>query len=262
MIAKESSGIWAQAAAVIAPPNVSSNPSAVLRNLACTSLGNCAAVGSYTNASGETDPFEATEINGKWSRGSAIAVPSHANVDPAADLSGISCVAVGNCVVVGAFVDASGARHAMVASEDGRTWSRATALAAPSGAAGDPNASITGIACPSIASCVGVGSYTTRAGDIVAMAARASLPTVTKLSIDRGSTSGGTPIHIIGSNFADVVSVHFGAARARIDGLIFPAELEVTPPRGAGAVYVTVSTSWGSSLRTARARYTYVRPRR
>jgi hypothetical protein len=109
---------------------------------------------------------------------------------------------------------------------------------------------------------VGVGSYVTAAGAGVTMAARASLPTVTKLSTDRGSTSGGAPMYIIGSNLADVVSVHFGATRARIDGLVVPAELKVTPPRGVGTVYVTVSTAWGTSVRTTRARYTYVRPRR
>ena len=121
---------------------------------------------------------------------------------------------------------------------------------------------LTGIACPSVASCVGIGGYATAAGDVVTMAGRASLPTVTKLSSDRGSTTGGTPMYVIGANLADVVSVHFGAARARIDGLVVPAELEVTPPRGTGTVFVTVASAWGSSRRTARARYTYVRPRR
>lgn len=262
MVVKETSGAWAQAVGVTAPSNASGNPDAVLKDLACTSLGSCVAVGSYANALGKVESMEVTEIRGAWARGSAVAVPSNADVDPAADLSGISCVAAGNCAAVGTYVDATGAQQAMVASEDGKKWSTATALAAPSGAASDPDASLTSIACPSTRSCVGVGSYVTAAGAGVTMAARASLPTVTKLSTDRGSTSGGAPMYIIGSNLADVVSVHFGATRARIDGLVVPAELKVTPPRGVGTVYVTVSTAWGTSVRTTRARYTYVRPRR
>jgi len=262
MVVKEGAGAWAQATNLPTPSNSSVNPEAVLNDLACTSLGNCVAVGSYANASSQVEPMEATEVGGTWSRGSTVAVPSNAGLDPVADLSGISCAAAGSCVVVGAYVDAAGARQAMVASEDGKEWSKATALAAPSGAAGTPDASLAGIACPSTASCVEVGNYTTGAGGVVAMAARASLPSVTRLSSDRGSTSGGSPIYIIGSNLADVTSVHFGAVRARIDGLVVPAELEVTPPRGIGVVFVTVSTAWGTSVRTAGARYIYVRPRR
>jgi hypothetical protein len=262
MAAEESSGTWLQAVGLTAPTNAASNPDAALKGIACTAPGTCVAVGSYANGAGHVEPLEATETGGTWARGSAVAVPSNANVDPSAALGAISCVAAGSCVVVGAYVDDAGAQEAMIASEDGKRWSTATALAAPPGAAADPHASLTGIACPSVASCVGIGGYATAAGDVVTMAGRASLPTVTKLSSDRGSTSGGTPMYVIGANLADVVSVHFGAARARIDGLVVPAELEVTPPRGTGTVFVTVASAWGSSRRTARARYTYVRPRR
>jgi hypothetical protein len=262
MTVKESSGTWAQAAKLTAPANASGDPAAVLKGLACTSLGFCVAVGSYANTSGQSEPMEATEISGTWGHGGAVAVPSKADVDPAASLNAVSCNAAGNCVVGGEYVDAAGARKAMLASEGGKTWSKATALAAPPGAAGNPDASLTGIACPSTASCVEVGIYTTVPGGVAAMAARSSLPRVTKLSTDRGPTAGGTPVYIIGSNLANVVSVHFGTARAKIDGLVVPAELEVTPPRGAGTVFVTVSTAWGTSARTTGARYTYVRTRR
>lgn len=61
MEATEANGTWAQATKVAAPADAASNPSAILRGIACSSAGNCEAVGSYTDSDGNTQAMAASE---------------------------------------------------------------------------------------------------------------------------------------------------------------------------------------------------------
>ena len=61
MAATETSGTWAQATEVTAPANAASDPLAYLFGIWCSSAGNCTAVGSYFDSSGNEQAMATTE---------------------------------------------------------------------------------------------------------------------------------------------------------------------------------------------------------
>ena len=75
-----------------------------------------------------------------------------------------------------------------------------------------------------------------------------ALPTITALSTTIGTTGGGQPVMITGTNFTDVTGVLFGTVAATS----FRVEdsntlVAVAPPQGAGNYDVTVTTTVGTS---------------
>lgn len=88
--------------------------------------------------------------------------------------------------------------------------------------------------------------------------AAALAPSVTMISLDLGSTAGGTAFTISGTSFVDVINVSIGGSPVanyfvNSDTLI----TVVTSPHLAGTYDVTVTTSYGASLVSAAARFTY-----
>src|ERR1700722_13835083 len=57
---------WAPGITVPSPVNAGSEPGAVVNSISCPSSGNCTAIGSYQDASGETQGLLATESGGRW----------------------------------------------------------------------------------------------------------------------------------------------------------------------------------------------------
>jgi hypothetical protein len=58
--------------------------------VSCATAGNCAAVGSYTDASGNLLPFVADEKNGTWGSARGIALETRAT-NVKAEVLSVSC---------------------------------------------------------------------------------------------------------------------------------------------------------------------------
>ena len=71
-------------------------------SVSCASAGNCAAGGNYTDSSGDTQAFVASERDGSWRR--AIEVPGTGalNTGGFASVGSVSCGSAGNCLAGGA----------------------------------------------------------------------------------------------------------------------------------------------------------------
>ncbi|HLI43562.1 MAG TPA: IPT/TIG domain-containing protein, partial [Acidimicrobiales bacterium] len=82
-------------------------------------------------------------------------------------------------------------------------------------------------------------------------------PVVSKLSPDRGPTGGGTVVTITGKYLSQVTAVHFGSHLGKIDDRVSSTEIKVTAPSGSGTVYVTVTSSGGTSAAASADRYFY-----
>ena len=171
MQATETSGTWRQAAEITAPSNAGTDPNAVLKGISCTSPGNCTAVGTYEDSSGNGQASEATETGGTWRQSAEITAPSNAGTNPEALLYSISCTSAGNCVGVGSYLDSSSHVQAMEATETSGTWHRATEVTAPSNTGSNPEAALKGISCPSPRKCTAVGQYIDSFGSGQAMEA-------------------------------------------------------------------------------------------
>lgn len=99
------------------------------------------------------------------------------------------------------------------------------------------------------------------AHDRYTYAAPPPVPTVSSVSPNRGLTTGGATITLLGSGFTDTTSVAFGAVAAdpTTINIISDGHLTVTAPASAvlGSVDVTVTNTTGTSLVTPADIYTY-----
>ena len=87
-----------------------------------------------------------------------------------------------------------------------------------------------------------------------------TLPSISSVVPNTGSTSGGTDFTINGTNFSTsgTTTVTFGGAAATVRAVNSSAILGTTPPHAAGAVDVVVNT--GGQTATAFGAFTYVAP--
>lgn len=161
MAATEAGGVWSQAVKVTAPAGANSNPRASLKGVACTSAGNCVAVGRYEDSSSLGQPMVATETGGTWGQAQEITVGAAANrgATAGAILYGVSCSSAGNCTAVGDYVDGSGNFQAMAVTETGGTWGQAVKVGSPSNAGTDPFGQLNAVSCTSAGNCTAVGNY-------------------------------------------------------------------------------------------------------
>jgi hypothetical protein len=161
-VVDEKNGAWGDAVEVPGTAALNVDERANGSSVACASAGNCAAVGSYTDASDTIQVFVADERNGVW--GDAVEMPGTAalNVGGRADVSSVSCASAGNCAAGGFYTDGSGGRQAFLADEVGGVWS--SAIEVPGSAAlntlsRDIGAGVSSISCRSTGNCTAGGNY-------------------------------------------------------------------------------------------------------
>ncbi|HTT85960.1 MAG TPA: IPT/TIG domain-containing protein, partial [Acidimicrobiales bacterium] len=82
-------------------------------------------------------------------------------------------------------------------------------------------------------------------------------PTVMGVSPSSGSTGGGTPVTVTGSNFTGATAVHFGTTAATSFSVTNSTTISVSSPPGSGTVDVTVTTPGGTSATSSADRFTY-----
>ncbi|MCW2936002.1 MAG: hypothetical protein JWM19_6964 [Actinomycetia bacterium] len=83
-------------------------------------------------------------------------------------------------------------------------------------------------------------------------------PTVTGLSVTSGPGTGGSTVDVTGAGFTSGAVVRFGTAKATGVSVLGSTDIQVTTPRGSGTVSVTVTTAGGTSVATAKDRFSYI----
>jgi hypothetical protein len=143
-----------------------------INQVACTSAGNCVAVGIYEAdaTTGADQVFTVTETDGTW--GAAQPLPGIATLDVGAfpDVNGLACPSAGNCVVVGDYgtdLDSNGISSqwdAFLADEVNGVWQPAQEVPGITtlSTAGSSASTIT---CPATGDCVISGDYQTGTAD-------------------------------------------------------------------------------------------------
>ncbi len=138
-------------------------PAANLNSVSCASAGNCAAGGSYVDASGNVQAFVVVEKNSVW--GNALEVPGTAalNVGPigaSATVNSVSCASAGNCAAGGEYTDDSGNYQAFVVDETNGVWGNAIEVPGTAALNIGHGAAVTSVSCGSAGNCVAGGHYT------------------------------------------------------------------------------------------------------
>jgi hypothetical protein len=169
-VATQAAGKWRRALAVTLPANAAAPANAQLPGVACTSRGNCVAVGWYEDSSSNSQPIAVTEANGRFGRAVELTLPDNTATDPFVNMYGVSCARRGDCVAVGGYLTSrSDAFAPMGIVESGGKWQPAIQLALPADAEieySQLDTPVVSISCA--AACVGVGSYPLKSGRRVA----------------------------------------------------------------------------------------------
>ena len=131
--------------------------------VACRSATTCTAVGSYTDSAGNGQGVLLVKHRWSWTAATAPA-PSGAPINPFSSITAVACPSATTCTAVGSYTDSAGNGQGLLLMKHRWSWTAATAPA-PSDATTNPEAFITGIACPSATACTAIGSYTDSSGN-------------------------------------------------------------------------------------------------
>jgi uncharacterized protein CbrC (UPF0167 family) len=153
----ETNGTWHTAKKVRRLGALNQGGQGQLYSVSCKSAGNCTAGGFYTAASGDSQPFVVSEVNGTW--GTAEELPGITALDRGGfgDIEVLSCGSAGNCSAGGGYTDAAGNYGLFVDNQTNGTWGT------PEEVPGFPAASqgqYLAMACASPGNCTAGGLYT------------------------------------------------------------------------------------------------------
>ena len=144
------------------PSNAGPVPNAAVNDVNCPSAGSCTAVGDYADTIGITNAMTLTLSGGTWTAAQMLG-PSNAPDYTFANLNGVSCFSVGNCVAVGDYRVSTVQTEGFYAVETAGVWVRGVALPVPLDAVANP-AQTTFLSASCVTSgtvCMLLGEYTT-----------------------------------------------------------------------------------------------------
>ena len=156
-LAGEVHGTWGGAREV---PHLAAinHGSAQVDTVSCAAAGDCAALGGYVDATGQTQVFVTEEKKGNWSDAQPLPGLTFLNRRGLAFVKSVSCAAPGDCVAAGNYLGGGGFTQAFEAEETNGAWSDAQPVnGVPSLNSG--NSGSTAISCVSPGNCTVAGFY-------------------------------------------------------------------------------------------------------
>jgi hypothetical protein len=192
-----SGGTWTDTV-VAMPPGAATNPDSSVYSLACPSALSCIFAGSYHTPT-KQEGLLATDTGGVWTATSAP-LPVNADTTPHADVTSVSCPAVGDCVGVGVYHSTTSGNVGLIETLDGATWTPAPAPMPPGGETGTSFGLIS-ISCPAPGNCTAVGAFKDGAG-------RTASLVLTDVNGTLSATAGPVPTNAATGSHAG--SVFFG----------------------------------------------------
>jgi len=165
-------------------------PAVSLGSVACPSASACVAVGGYTDSSGDQQALLLVSRGSSWTATKAP-LPAGAATNPNAYLPDVACPSATTCVATGSYTDSSGDQQALLLVSRGSSWT-ATNAPLPAGATTSASASLSAVACPSVADCAAAGMYINSSGHQQALlvARRGSSWTASRAPLPGGAAAG------------------------------------------------------------------------
>jgi homospermidine synthase len=121
LLLTQTAGTWATGTQAALPTGVKSNPGVTLPSVSCASAGNCTAVGSWIDSSGNRHGLLLTQTAGTWAAGTDAPLPANAASNPLVLLRSVSCASAGNCTAVGLYTDSSGNSQGLLLTQTSPT---------------------------------------------------------------------------------------------------------------------------------------------
>lgn len=132
-----------------------------ISSISCASAGNCSAVGSDTDKSGQPDGLLLAETAGRWHAGVEAALPANAHTSSGWGVGLVSCASAGNCSAVGGYIDSARRDREVLLTETAGRWSRGVEAVLPADAR---YGIVESISCGAAGNCSAVGEYGDSAG--------------------------------------------------------------------------------------------------
>jgi hypothetical protein len=161
----ETAGTWAPGVEAVLPANAATTGQDVfVGSVSCPSAGECTAVGSYVDASGNTEGLLLTETAGRWSTGVEATLPANAAPQQRAEIRDVSCASAGNCTAVGSFFTGPGISQGLLLTETAGAWTRGVEATLPPDATTNQLVALESVSCASAGNCTAVGTYSAGSG--------------------------------------------------------------------------------------------------
>jgi hypothetical protein len=163
LLLNETGGTWAPGIEATLPPsNQFGPPFPDVRSVSCASAGDCSAVGSYGDPSGNRQGLLLNETGGTWAPGIEATLPANAASNSGASLSLVSCPSAGNCSAVGTYLDSAEHPQVLLLTETGGTWAAGVEGTLPANAGSVRG--VSSVSCASAGNCSAVGTYADSSG--------------------------------------------------------------------------------------------------
>ncbi len=253
LMLSDTSGAWtAHKADLSKLPSVGSNPYANLSAVSCTSAGNCAAVGTYTDGSSRTQALVVSESAGTWSAASKVTLPSNANpsgADSDTALNAVSCSSASNCTAVGSYDATSNAVEGLEVTENGGVWSAGLEASLPVAGAANPYMRLDSVTCATGGNCLASGGYVSGGGAyeelVLAEASGSWTAAATPVLTDAQATLGGAHIACSQDGYCAVAGDAPSGGAAGVSPFLLDAPAGVTTP-SASPSNAGASVTWGA----------------
>jgi hypothetical protein len=163
--AVRAAGSWGRAIEVPGLGALNKGRNAGVLSVSCSSPGNCAAGGFYTDGGRHQQGFVVGERNGRW--GQAVEVPGLGALNKGrwAEVLSVSCASPGSCAAGGYYgnhgsnPDVVTSGRGFVVSERNGRWGRAVEVPGLGVLNKGGNAEVSSVSCASAGSCAAVGFY-------------------------------------------------------------------------------------------------------
>jgi len=144
---------------------------AELNSVSCSQSGACAAVGYYTDLSGNYEPLVLPINNGTVGTSAAGLLPSGAVTSGQdSSLEGVSCTPAGACLAVGYYRPGSSTYLPMTESVTNGAPADVSSVSTPSNALSTDDTSLDEVSCWADGACAAVGYYQDSSGDYEVLA--------------------------------------------------------------------------------------------
>jgi hypothetical protein len=157
------SGPWGTAFEIPGSAALNAGGQAAINQVSCSSPGNCAAGGYYTDGQQHLQAVVASESHGRWGRAEEVPGTAALNGGGVAQVYAVSCAASGDCAAAGSYLS-SPAGGVFVVSETNGHWGQAIEIPGLDHLNAGPSPTVGGLDCPAPGQCLVAGDYTTSTG--------------------------------------------------------------------------------------------------
>jgi hypothetical protein len=258
-------GTWGKAAELRGLAALDKRRTAGVGSVSCSSPGDCATGGNYTDKNHHSQPFVASEVRGTWRK--PMNVPGMAGLHAiGGGIGPVSCASPGNCVAGGSYSVHPFREQAFLVSQTNGTWSNAVAIPGLATLNTGHNAGVASISCPSPGNCTADGTYSSGGhnsqafvvsevngtwGQVAQVPGLATLATGGYASIGAMSCMSPGNCTAMG-NYNDTASFQYPFVVSEVNGTWGDAQqipgMTALNPQGAGAGYSLSCTSPGDCV--------------